>query len=773
MVLSGFLKRSLVAIAALVWLAPPFAHAQVGEPGGGGPGGGYGGEVVPGVDWETRLQISERLQPLGNDLFGDRIDPHTGSIDFLQTDIALPGNSALEVALHRRNRPGRQFGLSDAEFGDWEYVVPRILVVTADARPWTGNRCTQPFNEQFTALWVSAANFWENQPGRFLQGHEYSNGVQLEVGGRSEPLLQNPSNAPWPAGASHVTHSNWYFTCLGNNNFLGRAPDGTTYRFDRHIVRDAMPIAMHGSPAYVHRDTHILAATEVTDAHGNWVRYDYDSQGRLTRIYANDGRSIDLAYSGSSLRVASATANGRTWTYSYGVGGLGFVDGAWQPDVYRGGNPVLTRVDLPDGRHWAFEMAELQMSTPPNQFCLSGWPELTLTHPSGAEGVFNLEMLNHRIAFHEMASVLPYCPEMDLEFPPTQGSWPVVNTAVTPVHSLVQKTISGADLPTATWTYAYEQDMTVATESDNRTNWTRVTGPHSVVTFYHRWRNEPEGGAEIWREVRATAAGPVLERIDTSYLIEPHLGTAGPSGGGGITLNSMRRQPAQVVHNRGGDIYTTEHTYVTDPLAWNYSFGDPVQTRIFSNLPGATERITQTTYQHLTNPWVLGLPGQVVRNGREVYLIGYNAKGQPTTIDRFGARVETRSYNANGTLAWVRDGLNRQTSFGNYHRGQARTITRPDSVQILVTVDNNGWITGVTNARGFTTTYGYNQSGWLTAINRPLPQAATSITYNGLVQTINTGTVRETVTHDAFYRPILVRREALSGGGEYFQPHGL
>ena len=577
MVLSGFLKRSLVAIAALVWLAPPFAHAQVGEPGGGGPGGGYGGEVVPGVDWETRLQISERLQPLGNDLFGDRIDPHTGSIDFLQTDIALPGNSALEVALHRRNRPGRQFGLSDAEFGDWEYVVPRILVVTADMHPWTGNRCTQAFNDQFPPVWTSA--------GSHLQGHEYSNGVQLEVGGRSEPLLQNPSNAPWPAGASHVTHSNWYFTCLGNNNFLGRAPDGTTYRFDRHIVRDAMPIAMHGSPAYVHRDTHILAATEVTDAHGNWARYDYDSQGRLTRIYANDGRSIDLAYSGSSLRVASATANGRTWTYSYGVGGLGFVDGAWQPDVYRGGNPVLTRVDLPDGRHWAFEMAELQMSTPPNQFCLSGWPELTLTHPSGAEGVFNLEMLNHRIAFHEMASVLPYCPEMDLEFPPTQGSWPVVNTAVTPVHSLVQKTISGADLPTATWTYAYEQDMTVATESDNRTNWTRVTGPHSVVTFYHRWRNEPEGGAEIWREVRATAAGPVLERIDTSYLIEPHLGTAGPSGGGGITLNSMRRQPAQVVHNRGGDIYTTEHTYVTDPLAWNYSFGDPVQTRIFSNLP--------------------------------------------------------------------------------------------------------------------------------------------------------------------------------------------
>ena len=62
MPLSDFLKRSLVAIAALVWLAPPLASAQVGGPIGGGPGGGFGGEIIPGVDWEARLQIDQRLR---------------------------------------------------------------------------------------------------------------------------------------------------------------------------------------------------------------------------------------------------------------------------------------------------------------------------------------------------------------------------------------------------------------------------------------------------------------------------------------------------------------------------------------------------------------------------------------------------------------------------------------------------------------------------------------------------------------------------------------
>ncbi|WP_176780380.1 hypothetical protein, partial [Maricaulis salignorans] len=594
----------------------------------------------------------------------------------------------------------------------------------------------------------------------------------LEVGGSSEAVLENPRGAPWPSNATHVTNSNWYFTCQGNNTFIGHAPNGQTYRFDRHIVRDAMPGGAFNDGS-LNRDTHILAATEVTDQHGNWVRYTYDSSGRLTRIHGNDGRQITLNYSGSSQLVSSASANGRTWTYTYRTSTN--TDGTWIPEQYVDGGTILASLTLPDGRAWTFNLDRFQSSTPPSRFCL-GMYNLSMTHPSGAQGDFTLRTYALRASYDSRTRQSVMCPFLGAQGPGdpgTGGAYPLVDATAVPVIGIMEKSISGPGLPTATWTYEYEQDTTSGTSLSDPTNWSRVTGPDAVVTFYHRWRDQPEGGAQTRVEVRASAGGPVLEATDTTYIVEARFGDAGPSGLTPIDLSSLPRRTAVQTRNRGGDVYTTDYSYNTNSGSSTYSWGNPVQSLQESNLPGVGQRTTDTEYEHNTSAWILGLPERVVLNGVEFYDVTYDSDGMPTGIDQFGTRVETRSYNGDGTLAWTRDALNRQTSFSSYLRGQPRTITLADSNTIQVAVDNNGWITGVTNARGYTSGYAYNAAGWLTGIDRPSPFADTTIAYTGLgagiVQTLTTGTVQVTTTHDRLHRPLLVRRQSLTTGGSTYQ----
>src|SRR5690606_40810610 len=78
-----------------------------------------------------------------------------------------------------------------------------------------------------------------------------------------------------------------------------------------------------------------IYATRVEDRFGN--RVDYDWQGdRLTRIHANDGREITLAYNADGT-LKTATAGNRVWTYAH--------------DLYRG----LTDVINPDQTRWTYQ----------------------------------------------------------------------------------------------------------------------------------------------------------------------------------------------------------------------------------------------------------------------------------------------------------------------------------------------------------------------------------------------------------------------------------
>ena len=152
----------------------------------------------------------------------------------------------------------------------------------------------------------------------------------------------------------------------------------------------------------------------------------------------------------------------------------------------------------------------------------------------------------------------------------------------------------------------------------------------------------------------------------------------------------------------------------------------------------------------------------------------------PTATSSFGKPQSTMTYNADGTLATVKDGLNQTTTLSNWKRGIPQSIQFADLTGQSAVVDDNGWITSVTNELGFVTCYGFDAMGRLTRIEYPNEAAgtcdATEVNWKKLVRSfipvasteygIAAGHWRETVTtgnavkityYDGMWRPLLVR----------------
>jgi hypothetical protein len=163
----------------------------------------------PWIEWEQRMNADQRLTAFGPDLLGDQIDPATGAISFEHTDVALPGNSRLEVAIRRRLTQGYLYGEGvNAEFGNWEHLVPRIVAISGSAG-WTGSRCSNSFHTSFPPIQRGGTYVYPGgwvMPLEPLQSADYSNGVRLEVPGQpAQKVLESPHGAHWPVERRYTT----------------------------------------------------------------------------------------------------------------------------------------------------------------------------------------------------------------------------------------------------------------------------------------------------------------------------------------------------------------------------------------------------------------------------------------------------------------------------------------------------------------------------------------------------------------------------------------
>lgn len=157
------------------------------------------------------------------------------------------------------------------------------------------------------------------------------------------------------------------------------------------------------------------------------------------------------------------------------------------------------------------------------------------------------------------------------------------------------------------------------------------------------------------------------------------------------------------------------------------------------------------------------------------------------TSSSFGRLQESLAYNADGTLASMRDGNGNVSVLSNWKRGIPQTIKyagtseSPAGATKLAEVDNNGWIFSVSDELGARTCYGYDQVGRVNLIRHPSevsgstacdesdwlkttvefrPMAAAEWRPPGVEggqwrQYTATGNYQKVVYFDAFWRPVL------------------
>jgi YD repeat-containing protein len=264
---------------------------------------------------ETPLLVKadDTLSAQGDQSLGDTVDLYTGSLSFHQTDISLPGNSTLPVAVTRRfdsaslNFMSAEVAASLA-FEDWQIDLPRIETTLAAAQPWPSNRCTtnwMPSNVTVGAYTWGPSQYWQgfniDLPG--------SSAVMLVPSANVFPNPASPSNFVWVAADSIGVTCTTATTVAGaaaGDGFVVWLPDGTSYTFNLLATYTGNTLvnqpgnADPGGLGSVHalpRIIEMMLATRATDRFGNTVNYTYNNQGQIQSIIASDGRALSFQWS--------------------------------------------------------------------------------------------------------------------------------------------------------------------------------------------------------------------------------------------------------------------------------------------------------------------------------------------------------------------------------------------------------------------------------------------------------------------------------------------
>ena len=789
--MSAVARRRVFAsgAVALLMLASGLAMAQT--------------AILPYREYAKRTDAAQKVGPLTDSAFGANISLYNGSTSFRAVDISLSGNSGLPVQLARTldiDDRTSDYRPTTGGFADWQLDVPYIDGTFIASVGWkvgggSGStaRCSNTVAPTMSGTW-QLEDIW----------HGYN--LHVPDATSEQLLINNVAGVPNPTdGQTYpwLTKSGFRIRCLSSlasgsgEGYLAVGPDGTKYWFNwmvnKALAPTRNPLLMninHNTP----RDRIFLFATRVEDRHGNWVTYSYTGD-KLTQIAANDGRAITLAWSGD--RVVSATAASKTWLYQYQTGGAA---------NYASG-PGLMRVELPDGSDWRYSatgsLKHVEQWQPsqegPTGTCSDLWPPeqifgYTIKHPAGASASYSFEAKRHiRTRIVWMCESNEQTPLEELAVP---------NFA--DVISLVSRTVSGPGITPKTWTYEYGE-------------------PNSSSFSYPPV--SPGGAWYVPPPRDACAPGvPCAPEDDAKYVTETE--STGRvkryTFGTGLDKNEGRLLAEEVI-TAGTVVRRTAYTFITDAevasqpftssIGGNLQMWQPLATLVrpvrhtvitqqgatfashvtsFDNFarPANVYEVTRdagtgamqhdraelTTYFDYKPTWTVGLPQtkQYAGEPKKTFEVTYHpTRALPTELRLFDRLAETYTYNADGTLATVKDGRNYTTTLSDWYRGVPRTVTFPDLTSVSATLDSYGSITSVTDELGFSTSYGHDAMGRVTQITYPtgdtVAWAPTTVNFVHVAATeyglpaghwrqiVSRGNYRKETYFDGLWRPVLER----------------
>jgi YD repeat-containing protein len=733
----------------------------------------------PEDEYKKLIKVSEDIQPLGDNPFGERIGLYDGSLSFRQVDVTVVGTGPTitvgrEFVLHNMDdRPD----LQNRAFGDWDIDLPVITTTTANqnnVKGWlVASTNPKAICSSFRGPPSVAAPGGDSQRADWEPASWWT-GYQLRIPGEGsqELLSRSAENTATPGvGALSypiVTKQDWAVGCLAQasndpttEGFLAVSPDGTkywmdhlSYRYMPNITRplDSGPVDFMAkasgivtpmaldSDLLLRREGRMLV-TRVEDRFGNWVTYSY-SGDQVTDISASDGRHVTIAYEAGTPRVTSVTVQGgasgtRTWNYGYTKQSL----------LY-----TLTSVAQPDGSTWSFDLGT---------FGLNAWVDMQLsagdcdaigtpgnlgttytgriTHPSGLVGAFTVTPLKRGRSHVPRVCVGGRSPS---PFGPgTHASIPNASYGM----AITQKQVYGAGVASQqvpqTWSYAYS----AANESWSINCQSGCAGTVSTTITYPDQHAERSTFSNVYdwtesllqsEEVFDGAADSTTRRRLTQYsYVNPDKTVDGRAGAyprlwGYPESNRVNWDQYQQRFPLATRVVTSEgDTYTWNAVSYN-AFARPKDVQRYSSLGyGITEMTTRLEDDPASSPfvfarWVLGLPSKTenLSTGETVSSNVYDLNSL-TLAERhkFGNPSPEMSYtfDGQGHLISFTDGNGHATTLSNYKRGIPQSITYPDTQVQTLSVDDLGQVAYITNQAGATTSYNYDAIGRIARVNYP------------------------------------------------------
>jgi YD repeat-containing protein len=779
-------------------------------------------QVEPWQEYDKLIKSAQAVKSDGPQLFGDSVNLYTGATSFSATDVSLPGNDTLPVALGRQYSHRGGGYITNRPFGDWDWDIPYISGVFSHEKGWilsdsagypSVNRCSAPLLGGSAAPPLVPIQADTPGFGFPIDAEEYWNGYQLQVsGGVQEILLVTGDTKPKPTdGKAYpwVTKDLWYLSCLSGlqsgqsgEGFLAQAPDGTKYRFDWMVSRpnDSLlkPYFTNGmlTDRPVDRDEIRIYPTRVEDRFGNWVEYRWDGS-RLTSIVASDGRQLNFTWESYQLfnqnwrvkKVATASAPVREWSYDYDQ--YGYLTSVLLPDQSRwsisfqniSGESAYEETEeyLADGRKVKSLDKALSCSW---MRTLAPIPRpASIRHPSGALAEFEFQAIRHGRNF--VVSDCITTPQIGGELPSYEPEDKYFSRvpARFDVLALRSKRISGPGLPLHTWTYEYVTPTggwSFQCPNCASTKTTTVKGPggeKSISTFGVVF-NENEGQllkVEVFsgdRLLRSTVSTYLSNAAASSQQVfADRIGISPQSRLDSFSSERQRPLVARSIVQDGVTFSTTISEF--DPFA-----KPQVATKVSSLGYSKTEAFE---YSNDQSRWIIGQVKRVVSTdtGRVVAQIDYDpATALPAKTYSFGKSLQSFTYRADGTISSVADGRNLSTSLSAWKRGVPQEIRYHDGSVESASVDGAGWIRSASDANGYTTSYEYDSMGRQTKIHypsgdsnawldtvvsfEPVPSAEYGLAAGHWRRTVTTGNRRATSYFDAFWRPVIEREEDLT-----------